>query len=321
MSCRTKKQKWPTCGGRHVLGSLTWCKYIWQMPLAAEAHEVFPIATPEGLFTSMRVPQGVLNATAYFQGVMTELLAGLNCKVWVDDIVWWEADADNFLNTLDEILGRLEGAGLFTAARKCLFFDTKVSWCGKVYSRGQVFHDRERLSGLVSMRRPQTVGELMQLLQAINWLRVSLPRLEEVVEPLRVLLEEHLRGIQRRTEGVASNRAIAEEAWKREQVAAWSNAQDLVANAVALSHPKGGYEVLMFPDASDDHWGSFLTQVPTAELEGGVEVEKMTIEPLGFLSGTFRGSQQRLATVDKEGFAIVSTFQRLKYLLWGGVCI
>ena len=59
----------------------------WQMSLAAEAQEVFTIATPEGLFTPTRVPLSFLNATVYFQGVMTELLAGLNCKVWVDDIV------------------------------------------------------------------------------------------------------------------------------------------------------------------------------------------------------------------------------------------
>ena len=41
----------------------------------------------------------------------------------------------------------------------------------------------------------------------------------------------------------------------------------------------------------------------------------------GFLGGTFRGSQQRWATVDKEGFAIVSTFRRLEYLMRGGVRI
>ena len=58
-------------------------------------------------------------------------------------------------------------------------------------------------------------------------------------------------GIQRRIKRVASNRAIAEEAWKREQMPAWSNAQDLAANAVAWSHPKDGYVALMFPDASE----------------------------------------------------------------------
>ena len=56
------------------------------MPLAPEAQEVFTIVTPDGLFTPTRVPQGVLNATSYFQGVMTDLLRGLDCKVWVDDV-------------------------------------------------------------------------------------------------------------------------------------------------------------------------------------------------------------------------------------------
>ena len=52
------------------------------------------------------------------------------------------------------------------------------------------------------------------------------------------MLPEIMGGIQHRTKRVASNRAIAEEAWKREQVVAWINAQNLAVNAVALSHPK-----------------------------------------------------------------------------------
>ena len=122
-----------------------------------------------------------------------------------------------------------------------------------MYSGEQVSHEWKRLSGLAGMRRPETAGELMQFLQTLNWLRTSLPRLAEVVEPLRVLLEEHVGGIQRRVERVVSKQPIAEDTWKRKQVAAWSNAQDLVANAVALSQPKGGYEVLIFPDAPDNH--------------------------------------------------------------------
>ena len=52
-------------------------------------------------------------------------------------------------------------------------------------------------------------------------------------------------------------------------MAAWSNAQDLVVNAVALLHPKDVYEGLMFSDASDNHCRSFLTQVPKV-FDGGM---------------------------------------------------
>ena len=120
------------------------------------------------------------------------------------------------------------------------------------------------------MRSPETASELMQFLQAVNRLRTSLSRLAEVVWPLRVFLEEYMEGAKRRTKRVASHRAISAGELSSELIRAWDAAQDLVAHAVALSHPKPGWTVLMFPDASDEHvpgcfrrtLGSFLRQAP-----------------------------------------------------------
>ena len=75
------------------------------MPLAPEAQEVFTIVTPDGLFTPTRVPQGVLSATSYFQGVMTDLLRGLDCKVWVDDVFYFAEDEISLLCLLDWPVG------------------------------------------------------------------------------------------------------------------------------------------------------------------------------------------------------------------------
>ena len=86
-------------------------------------------------------------------------------------------------------------------------------------------------------------GELMQFLQAVNWLRTSLPRMAEVVWPVRIC--------KNRTKRVAQNRAIPNAAWTPERVSAWTAAQELVASAVTLSHPCADHVVLMFPDASD----------------------------------------------------------------------
>ena len=63
------------------------------------------------------------------------------------------------------------------------------------------------------MRRPETAAELMQFFQAMNWLRTSLPRMAEVVTPLRLFLEELIAGAARRTKRVAKNRAISPAAW------------------------------------------------------------------------------------------------------------
>ncbi|CAM9635089.1 unnamed protein product, partial [Discosporangium mesarthrocarpum] len=59
-------------------------------------------------------------------------------------------------------------------------------------------------------------------------------------------------------------------------------------------------------------------QVPMAELAGDIAVEDMSHEPLGFLSGSFRGPQLGWATVGKEAFAIACAYRRLEWVLWRG---
>ena len=88
-----------------------------------------------------------------------------------------------------------------------------------------------------------------------------------------------------------------------------------------LNRLKPRFSGMMFPGARNKFWGSFITQFPTVELRGSVSIADMLHEPLGFVSQPLRGSQERWETVNKEGFAIVSTFERLPYLLWGGVAI
>ena len=78
------------------------------------------------------------------------------------------------------------------------------------------------------MRRPQNASKLMQLLQAANWLRTSLPRMAEVAA-LRTFLEQLMAGASRRTKRGARNRVIQEDAWTEDRVRAWRAAQDLVA--------------------------------------------------------------------------------------------
>ena len=91
-----------------IFGKLDLLQGYWQLPFAEEAREIFTITTPLGLFTPIRVPQGVVNATAYFQGVMTELLVGIKYNIWVDDVFFYVDTEDELLDTIDEILARLE---------------------------------------------------------------------------------------------------------------------------------------------------------------------------------------------------------------------
>ena len=68
----------------------------------------------------------------------------------------------------------------------------------------------------------------------------------EVVVLLRLFLEELMAGAARRTKRVAKNRAILPAAWTQDRLKSWADAQDLVADAVTLYHPRPGCQVVMF---------------------------------------------------------------------------
>ena len=66
-----------------------------------------------------------------------------------------------------------------------------------------------------------SLGRKNERFNVKNWLRTSLPRMAEVVEPLLVFLEQLMAGASRRTKRVARNRVIQEDAWTAERVRAW----------------------------------------------------------------------------------------------------
>lgn len=99
-----------------------------------------------------------------------------------------------------------------------------------LYASDSVAHLPERTEGLVTTRMPATAGRLIQFLQTVSWMRTSMPRLAEVVEAVRELLEALLAGTSR-TKRVAENKTIQEGDWTTERRAAWDSARDALENA------------------------------------------------------------------------------------------
>ena len=173
----------------------------WQIPLAAISQELFTFVTQKGVYTPTRMPQGVTNASSYFQGTLEWTLGDLVrkiCLVYMDDVINWGRNIWELMDHFLWIMKKLMKIGLFVAAHKVTLYAREVKWCGKLYPGTGVRHGPERIRGLVEMRRPEIVGELMQFLQAVNWMRLSLPNTAEDLLPLTALLDRKLKGTTRR---------------------------------------------------------------------------------------------------------------------------
>ena len=80
-----------------------------------------------------------------------------------------------------------------------------------------------------------------------------------------------------------------------------------VAQAVVLAHLQEDKTVCLFTDASND--------VTIEDYESGSSPTLWTHEPLGFLSGQFKGAQLRWGIPDKEGYAVRISCGKFAHLL------
>ena len=186
--------------GYSCFATIDLCKGYWQYPLAKECQEYFTFVTEDGFFTPTRVPQGSINGTTHFQAQTEKVLSGLVdkiCLVYVDDIlIFGESEAD-LIENISHILQRLHKYGIKVAADKLDIFKKEVKWCGKLIDGDGVRHDPKRIKGLEEVKEPTTAGELMSYLCALNWMRMHIPDIAKMQQPLRAKLDSLLAGKKR----------------------------------------------------------------------------------------------------------------------------
>ena len=88
------------------------------------------VNTHRGLFRYTRLPFGVSSAPGILQCVIESLLQGIKgVVIYLDDILITGATEEN-LRTLDEVLSRLNKAGLRVKRSKCEFMRESVTYLG-----------------------------------------------------------------------------------------------------------------------------------------------------------------------------------------------
>jgi RNase H-like domain found in reverse transcriptase len=82
---------------------------------------------------------------------------------------------------------------------------------------------------------------------------------------------------------------------------------------MTLVLPDLDMRICVLTDASDRFYAGLVIQIHEKQLD--LPMEEQDHQPLAFFSGEFRGAQLRWTVPEKEGFAIVDTVTKVKYLL------
>uniref|UniRef100_A0A1X7SJ43 Reverse transcriptase domain-containing protein n=1 Tax=Amphimedon queenslandica TaxID=400682 RepID=A0A1X7SJ43_AMPQE len=84
-----------------------------QIALDEESHKLTTINTHKGLFQYNRLPFGITSAPSIFQRILETLLANIpRVCVYLDDILVSGIDEYDHIQTLSQVLSKLENAGL-----------------------------------------------------------------------------------------------------------------------------------------------------------------------------------------------------------------
>ena len=132
-----------------------------QIPLDEESKKLVCINTHKGLYAYNRLPFGVSSAPSIFQRTMEGILQGIeHVSIYLNDILITGRSEDEHLQTLDEVLTRLESAGLRLRQSKCAFMQPSVEYLGHRISGDGLHPTPNKIRALSDAPAPTNVSQL-----------------------------------------------------------------------------------------------------------------------------------------------------------------
>jgi hypothetical protein len=149
------------------------------------------INTHKGLFEYTRLPFGIASAPSIFQRLMENLLQGIpRVCVYLDDILVSGTTEQEHLANLEQVLERLESAGMKLKRPKCAFLLNSVAYLGHEISAEGLHTTKAKVKAIVDAQSPRNLTELRSFLGMVNYYGKFLPNLASTLAPLYELLRQ-----------------------------------------------------------------------------------------------------------------------------------
>lgn len=278
--------------GKTVFGTLDLRSGFHQVPVNDEAVPLTAFATPDGLYEYVRVPFGLKNAPPFFQRTMSGVLSGLAgniCEVFVDDIIVYGQNDEEFLHNLRLVLERLRSHQLRVKASKCKLGLREVEYLGHIVNGSGIKLSSKRKQGLLDMQQPINTSQVRSFMGLANYFRSFIPNFAALTKPLTSLCSTRVRF-----------------EWSPASQNAFDCVKQAVLDAPMLHHLDYTAPIILRTDASTVGIGGVLLQ----RVDG-------TERPVCFVSKAFNDAESRWSTIEQEAYSIYYCVLALSHHLLG----
>ena len=162
-----------------------------QIPLTNDSKHYTTINTHKGLFRYNRLPFGSASTPAIFQRTMDSVLQDLPYVcVYLNDILITGPTDEAHTKTLDEVLRRLNDAGVRLKREKCFFMLPSVEYLGHTISASGLQPTDGKIKALKDAPVPHNVSQFKFFLGFLNYYSKFIPKLSTLLAPLHRLLQK-----------------------------------------------------------------------------------------------------------------------------------
>ena len=265
---------------------------FWHCVLDDESSLLTTFSTPYGRYRWLRLPFGLSVSPEIFQKHVNQALEGLEGILNIaDDILVYgvgetaeQANADHD-KKLGALLQRCRERGIALNRDKLKLRVKRVKFMGHVLTDNGLEPDPEKIEAIKAMPKPQNVEDVQRLNGFVTYLAKFLPKLADVMEPIRRL-----------------TRKETDWCWSVEQETAFEKVKDLATTAPVLSYYDPTCQLEVQCDASQKGLGAALMQ------RG---------QPIAYISRALTPTEQRYAQIEKECLAIVYALERFHQYTFG----
>lgn len=269
-----------------VFSVLDATKGFWQLELDETSSKLLTFNTCFGRYRYLRLGFGVSPAPEIYQRRMHEMFDDLEgVEVIMDDILVYGSDEREHDERLKTVLQRCRERNLKLNSNKLKLKTDQVEYIGHVLTPNGLKPDPGKVEVITKFPPPQDKTELLRFMGMVNYLAKFIPRLSDINEPLRRLLEKD-----------------ADFHWGEEQVQCFEKLKKLVSEAPVLRFYDVRKPVTLTVDSSGYAIGACILQDD---------------KPVAYAATSLTKTQKNYAQIEKELLAIVFGVEKFHSYIYG----
>ena len=306
---RLKRKPWPIPKISTVLQELEgfrWATSLdlnmgyYTIRLDPDSQKICTIVLPWGKYSYQRLPMGIAGSPDIFQEKMSDLMAPLEfVRTYLDDVLTiTNSTFSDHLEKLEQVLKKLDEAGLRVNVSKSHFCTSELEYLGYVLTRDGIKPQNQKVSAILALQPPTSVKTLRHFLGLVQYYRDLWEKRSDVLAPLTDLVGES--GETKVTKRNGTKKIPFH--WDQSHQKAFEAIKTTIARDVVLAYPDYSHVFEIYTDASSRQLGAVITQ------RG---------RPIAFFSRKLSTAQQKYSVTELELLSIVETLKEFRGMLWG----